>query len=221
MAALSSFAPAPELVHVVVELWQTHRAEEMALQQLPEAALLCAELFSRLPHDPSLIQSTWPHPDFPEADAQALQETMATIYWQIIQKGETPDRLDQLMKCFSVIRLQPAIYDFIAMRVLAMGATADTSHATEFIQFKSARRQFAAKVDQAIHLLESRIHAAFIDCNATQYLSLAAAKDIARIVLRRYVHDYNHTPGIMEFLSEFVVRYRHRLSSDTQSDAHL
>lgn len=221
MAALTSLAPAPELVNVVVELWQTHRAEEMALQQLPDAALLCAELFSRLPHDTSLIQSTWPHPDFPDADGPALQETMATIYWQIMQKGDTPDRLEQLLKCFSVIRLQPAIYDFVAMRVLAMGATADAKHAGEFIHFKSARRQFAAKVDQAIHILEPRIHAAFIDCNATHYLSLAAAKDIARIILRRYVHDINLTPGIMEFLSEFVVRYRQRLSSDTQSDNHL
>lgn len=216
MANVLAIDPSPELSAVIADLWFSHRTEEKSLARLAEAALLAAELLQRLPNDMQMITGLREDSPYPGADIAMIRLALVDTYCAICQHGKTELQLQQLQSLFSSVRLNSVTYDFIAMRLLASGALANASQATSYIQFKSAKRQFAATLDQCLLQLSPYIKILFQQYNATRYLSSIAANDIARQVLRRYVHEANKPVNASEFVDTFIRLYRARLESSEE-----
>lgn len=211
MAALLDVQQAQTLQTLTTDLWFTHRAEERALARLPEAALLAAELISRMPAEQNPIAAVHQDSPFPGADADMLRLAISDTFVHIQLKGSNESLNEQLMKLFSATRLNMATYDFVAMRVIGLGAIANANQATQFFQFKSARRQHSATIDAAVQQLTPFIRTLYRQYGAQRFMTTAGADDSARLVLRRYIHEQRKPQSATSFVAEFVTRYRERL----------
>lgn len=211
-------SPAPAMPDRVTRLWLAHRAEESALHLVPEAAQLCAELFQRLPEHEELVLLTRSPGVKNEQEAQACQRALAETSFHLAFTGGSHTVRLNMMQLFQRIRLKPAFYDYLAIRLISQQPSGSKPVSPEMQHFHQARTEFSAAMDGIVQQLEGRIEQTFNACNATQYISLSAAKDIARIVLRQYVHETADVPDNIAFSSEFLRRYQRRLAGLSAHD---
>ncbi|NQD38379.1 hypothetical protein HPT27_15230 [Permianibacter sp. IMCC34836] len=179
---------------------------------VPEAAQLCAELFQRLPEHEELVLLTRSPGVKNEQEAQACQRALAETAFHLAFTGGSHTVRLNMMQLFQRIRLKPAFYDYLAIRLISQQPSGSKPVSPEMQQFHQARTEFSSAMDGIVQQLEGRIEQTFHACNATQYISLSAAKDIARIVLRQYVHETAEVPDSNGFSSEFLRRYQRRLA---------
>ena len=210
MASLTQ-SPAP-LPDRVTQLWLAHRAEESALHLVPEAAQLCAELFQRLPEHEALVLLNRSPGVKNEQEAHACQRALAETAFHLAFTGGSHTVHLNMMQLFARIRLKSAFYDYLAIRLISQQPSGHKPASLEMQHFHQARTEFSAAMDGIVQQLEGRIEQTFTACNATQYISLSAAKDIARIVLRQYVHEAADVPDNHVFATEFLRRYQRRLA---------
>ncbi|MFZ5842052.1 MAG: hypothetical protein ACOY3E_04055 [Pseudomonadota bacterium] len=216
--ALSTQSPAPAQPDRVTRLWHAHRAEEAALHLVPEAAQLCAELFQRLPENEELVLLSRSPGVRNEEEARACQRALAETAFHLSFTGGSHTVRLNMMQLFQRIRLKPAFYDYLAIRLISQQPSGNKPISAEMQRFHQSRTEFSAAMDSIIQQLENRIEQAFHACNATQYISLSAAKDIARIVLRQYVHETPEVPQGENFNAEFLRRYQRRLAGLSAHD---
>ncbi len=205
-------ASAPASPDRITRLWLTHRAEESSLHLIPEAALMCAELFQRLPENEELILLYRSPGVRDEQEAHACQRALAETAFHLAFTGGSHTVRLNMMQLFQRIRLKPAFYDYLAIRLISQHGGSSQAVSVEMQRFHAARTEFSAAMDAVIQQLEHRIEQTFHACNATQYISLSAAKDIARIVLRQYIHETSDVPTGETFNSELLRRYQRRLA---------
>lgn len=205
-------SPAPAQPDRVTRLWLAHRAEEAALHLIPEAAQLCAELFQRLPEHEELVLLARSPGVKNDEEAHACQRALAETAFHLSFTGGSHTVRLNMMQLFQRIRLKPAFYDYLAIRLISQQPIGTKAVSPEMQQFHRARTEFSAAMDTIVQQLENRIEHTFHACNATQYISLSAAKDIARIVLRQYVHETAEVPEGEAFTAEFLRRYQRRLA---------
>lgn len=216
--ALSTQSPAPALPDRVTRLWLAHRAEEAALHLIPEAAQLCAELFQRLPENEELVLLARSPGIKNEEEARACQRALAETAFHLAFTGGSHTVHLNMMQLFQRLRLKPAFYDYLAIRLISQHPSSNQPVSQEMQRFHRSRTEFSAAMDGIIQQLEGRIEQTFNACNATQYISLSAAKDIARIVLRQYVHETAEVPNSEAFSGEFLRRYQRRLAGLSVND---
>lgn len=210
--------PVPVLPDRVTRLWLAHRAEEAALHLIPEAAQLCAELFQRLPEHEELVLLNRSPGIKNDEEARACQRALAETAFHLAFTGGSHTVRLNMMQLFQRIRLKAAFYDYLAIRLISQQPSGSQPVTAEIQRFHQARTEFSAAMDAIIQQLENRIEQTFHTCNATQYISLSAAKDIARIVLRQYVHETAEVPQSDAFSSEFLRRYQRRLAGLNVAD---
>lgn len=202
----------------VSRLWLAHRAEEAALHLIPEAAQLCAELFQRLPEQEELVLLSRSPGVKSIEEAQACQRALAETAFHLAFTGGSHTVRLNMMQLFQRIRLKPAFYDYLAIRLISQQPAGNKQISSDMQHFHQARTEFSAAMDNIIQQLEGRIEQTFHACNATQYISLSAAKDIARIVLRQYIHETADIPEGESFANEFLRRYQRRLAGLNATD---
>lgn len=216
MATLTDYSHSAS-INRISRLWLTHRAEEMALHLVPEAAKICAELFQRMPDNELLIQVDRSPGIKDEDEAYSSQKLLAETAFHLSFTGGSHTVKLNMLQTFQRLRLKPAFYDYLAIRVIS--EFPQHSSQNDLVrQFHSARSQFSLEMDECLQEMDASIEQVFQQCNATQYISLSAAKDIARIVLRQYVHCTRDVPDPFSFKTVFLRRYKERLSGMDASE---
>lgn len=198
-------------INRISRLWLKHRAEEMALHLIPEAAKICAELFQRMPPNELLIQVDRSPGIKDEPEAYQSQKLLADTAYHLSFTGGSHTVQLSMLQTFQRLRLKPSFYDYLAIRLISEHPNQQKQNES-IKQFHSARSQFSMEMDECLQEMDASIEQVFQQCNATHYISLSAAKDIARIVLRQYVHSTRDVPDPFTFKSEFLRRYKERLS---------
>ena len=216
MAIYSDHSAAASISRIS-RLWLSHRAEEMALHLVPQAARICAELFQRMPEGELLIQIERSPGIKDQEDALEAQRLLAETAFHLNFTGGSHTVQLSMIQTFQRFRLKPAFYDYLAIRLLSEFPQHE-SHTDAIKQFHSSRSQFSLEMDECLQEMDSAIERVFQNCNATLYISLSAAKDIARIVLRQYVHSTRDVPDPFTFKTDFLKRYKDRLSGMDASE---